>query len=170
MLPAKVKQVIHTGKTASQLAAQMTPARLYGFERRAVKYAAYPAVIASKTEGAFVDGFLMFGLNDYERQKIDWYESGLYNLTTVPAVIQILENNDKEPATQKEVVDAQVYVWRGSRGELERPGVAEWSVEKFLKSHMAWGLEEDDDSDQDRRDDVQEEDDWDLVKASDVVD
>lgn len=154
MLPSLLARIINSPLSPSELALQMTPAVLHGYARHAVRDADYPAVVAdppltsTSTESAAVPptvpsavvGFLVFGLTPSQRQHIDNFESGLYDLTAVKADIEVVVDRVGERTELTELVveevEAEVYVWGGQRDELVDAEGKGWSFEGFLGSGM----------------------------------
>ena len=84
------------------LARKMTPAVLVGggYERRAVRWAGFPAVVAEGEgkggAGKRVEGLLIFGLSSAQKARIDAYEGGLYVKEKVDVDIGVRGGDDGE--------------------------------------------------------------------------
>ncbi|MCJ1391100.1 hypothetical protein MMC18_003962 [Xylographa bjoerkii] len=142
MLPLQIAHIIGDLESADQIASQMTPATLYHHERRAVKDALFPAVVAAPAEYLWdplkeVKGLLVFDLTDSQQSDLDRYECGLYNLMPVEVWIEVVDELDA-----RIVVDAEVYVWAGSRDELLEVEEKVWTIEEYLDRRASTALVE----------------------------
>ena len=73
----------------------MTPAKLYDYERLAVRGAYFPAVIKPAAVYMWepmteVDGLHVFNLTDSQRKELDDYEGELYNLMPVMVWVEVV--------------------------------------------------------------------------------
>ncbi|MCJ1433059.1 hypothetical protein MMC27_002418 [Xylographa pallens] len=132
MFPSQIAHIIGDLVSADQIAAQMTRATLYDHERLAVRGASFPAVMKSAAVYMWepmteVDGLLVFDLTDSQRKDLDDYEGGLYNLVPVLVFVELDDELDAS-----DVVEAEVYVWAGSRDELVEVAERVWDVGEYL--------------------------------------
>ena len=149
MLPAQVARVLGDSSLTSTLVSQMTPAVLFHHERLEVRDCPFPAVVASVSADPTaipkqVNGLLLGGLGLKERAMLNTYEGDLYATVPTKVEIEVVGEDDMGTALESErrkvMVDADVYVWLGTRAELLEPAVKEWELEGWLLSSMAVGL------------------------------
>jgi len=131
MLPSVVSRVIGENDV-NTIVKNMTPAVLTGHQRYAVMYADFPAVLPSEVPGDFVRGMLLFGLSKRENGRIEVYESGLYTLEKAKVEIELYGGS-------KRLVEADVYVWKGSRSDVIEVQEKLWSIEGVLSSSFYEG-------------------------------
>lgn len=102
----------------------LTPAVLSGHQRYAIKWADFPAVLRSDQPNDAVEGMLMFGLNQMEKEHLHAYESGLYTVEVAFVRIELFDGRIVN-------LDADVYIWNGTRDDLVEVEERVWSVERF---------------------------------------
>ncbi|MCJ1280841.1 hypothetical protein MMC26_000158 [Xylographa opegraphella] len=141
MFPSKIAFIIRDRNSADHIASTMTPAKLYDYERLAVRGASFPAVVKSgavdtgdpMTE---VDGLLIFDLTDAQRKYLDAYEGGLYNLMPVEVWVEVDDelgaSKDGSVEKKRVVVGAEVYVWAGARDELIEVAEKVWDIDEYV--------------------------------------
>lgn len=106
----------------------MTPATLPDYRRFAIKWADFPAVLPSEDPNDAVDGVLMFGLNEVEKDRLHCYENGLYTVELAGVEIELSDDSSLTLA-------ADVYVWKGPLDDLVEGKV--WRVDEFLRSRSS---------------------------------
>lgn len=113
--------------TPTLLKAQMAPATLHSHKRYSVQGADFPAVVETGVDTDSVRGFLVTGLTEAQKGRIDSFEGYLYTSKRVKVV---LEGGGS--------CWAGVYVWAG---EVKDLGVKEWTFEAFKMTRMysRWG-------------------------------
>ena len=150
MLPSQVARVIGNSSLTSIIAEHMTPATLSHHERLAVRGCPFPAVVASVSADPAavpkrVEGLLLCGLSDRQRNMIDYYEGGLYVSVPVSVEIEIVgedsAGNAVESQRERVMVDAVVYIWAGTRVELVEAAEREWDLHWWMKSSIGLGPE-----------------------------
>ena len=149
MLPSQVARVLGNGSLTPTIAARMTPATLSYHERLAVHGCPFPAVVASVSADPAVrpkrvEGLLLCGLSERQRNMIDYYEGGLYVSVPASVEIEVVEEDSAGNAVESQremiMVDAVVYIWKGTRAELVEATEREWELQGWLTSSMATGL------------------------------
>ncbi|KAI1823285.1 AIG2-like protein [Xylaria intraflava] len=105
------------------------PAIIYGYARFALKNRDYPAVVKHEPQSS-VDGYLLVLETASQRKKLDDFEGEAYKLESVAVTVF---DADGDGRTQKEVVDADVYLWAGDADELT---VSPWALEFFEKERL----------------------------------
>lgn len=104
---------------------QKQPARLYGFQRRAIESETYPAAIAAGVDD-HIDGQLYMNITADDMQRLDRFEGDDYDNVEVPLTL-----------ANGEVVMARLYLYR----HRERLAARDWDVAWFeregIKSFIA---------------------------------
>ncbi|KAI0965076.1 AIG2-like protein [Xylaria arbuscula] len=106
------------------------PARIYGYARFALKNRDYPAVIKDESRSSSVDGYLLTLETISQRKKLDSFEGEEYRLESVS--VTVFENSDRH-REEKEVVEADIYLWAGDSNALS---VTSWELESFEKERL----------------------------------
>lgn len=122
MFPSLISAVTQNADVDS-IIKSMTPATLPQYRRFAIKWADFPAVLPSDEPDDAVEGVLMLGLNEREKDRLYAYESGLYTVEVRDVKIELFDQSSL-------VLAADVYVWNGSTDDLVEGKV--WSVKEFL--------------------------------------
>ena len=104
----------------------MTPATLYNFESFARKDFEHPAVL-NGFRGSSVSGLVIFALTAAQQDCIGDFEGGLYSRETHNVKVQLISEEFR-------IIEADVYVWVGDRGQLYDPDEEAWSFEEFLEN------------------------------------
>ena len=125
MFPSIIANV--TKSREKDISDAMTRALLLRHQRYAVKYAHYPAVMASEDPKHSVDGILVFGLDGDQRARLDAFESGLYTEETVQLEVALKGGGTR-------VINGSAYIWGGERDELHDVEDSLWSVDGFVQS------------------------------------
>lgn len=169
MAPGVLHRVIHGTPNPDPWQREyltVRPGLLYGYQRRRVRWADYPAVIPHEDPNSSVRGTIVSGLTKLDLARLDIFEGLQYDRQTVK--VQVLEGlgldelaleakdkegHDKETnkikdytianeasvgvgADAREHVLAQTYVWTDGKGKLE---IKEWDFEAFKRDKMtAW--------------------------------
>ncbi|KAF1928161.1 uncharacterized protein M421DRAFT_101040 [Didymella exigua CBS 183.55] len=112
------------------------PAILHAYQRRRVKGADYPAVVAS-TQNSEVRGTLVEGLTDGDIWRLDIFEGSEYERQYVK--VKVLESKGRAGDTEHkdvegEEVSAQTYIWIAGKQRLE---MEEWDFDHFVKDKMS---------------------------------
>ncbi|MCJ1288563.1 hypothetical protein MMC34_000091 [Xylographa carneopallida] len=149
IFPSQIALVIGATDSAEQIASLMTPATLRGYERLALRDTSFPAVAKAAVTDSLesvpeVDGLLFFGLTNGQRESLERYEAGLYDLVSVVVGVEVEDERGESgeggvgtETTAVEVeVQAEVYVWAGAKEELVEVEERVWSVEEYLHR---WG-------------------------------
>jgi Gamma-glutamyl cyclotransferase, AIG2-like len=79
---------------------------LRGYRRHALRELPFPAIIPNANSDGFVAGALVLGLNKEERESVDGFEAGLYNLVEVDVEIQLVVGEE----LRTRIVRAETYV------------------------------------------------------------
>ena len=148
MLPSQVARILGNSALTPTIAARMTPATLSHHERLAVQGCPFPAVVASVSANPAarpkrVEGLLLCGLSERQREMIDYHEGGLYVSVPTSVEIEIVEDSvgtAVESRKESIMVDADLYVWEGTRAELVEAAEREWDLQGWMTSSMATGL------------------------------
>ena len=121
----------------------MTPATLSHHERLAVLGCPFPAVVASVSTDPTarpkqVEGLLLCGLSERQRNMIDYYEGGLYVSVPTSVEVEIVQEdgagNAVEGRKERIMLDADVYIWKGTRAELVDAAEREWELQDWIGS------------------------------------
>lgn len=110
------------------------PAVLHNYRRHRVKHADYPAILPCK--GAKVRGAYVTGLTNEDVWRLDIFEGSQYRRDIVKA--QILTKTGDDDGTgnvEGDEVEAETYVWKDSRKELED---REWDFTEFQREKMRY--------------------------------
>ncbi len=96
-------------------------------------------------EEQYIDGMLIFGLDDQQSDRLDEYEGALYTRRRVQVEIELKEDEAISNGTAVErgsledsltrktaIIDANVYVWAMDLFQLHPPYKQEWSVDDCL--------------------------------------
>ncbi|KAI0097764.1 AIG2-like protein [Nemania sp. FL0031] len=103
------------------------PAKVSGYARYAVKHCDYPAVIKAEPRSS-VDGYLVTLETTSQRIKLNNFEAGLYESTTV--AVSVLSGEREISST---TVEADMYVWVGDRDALTADP---WDFEAFERNRL----------------------------------
>ena len=122
----KLLAAITQNDDLESIIANMTGAALPGYRRYALDWADFPVVLPSDRPDDYVDGVLLFGLSETEKNRLHAYESGLYTVELARVEFQLFHGVNT-------AVAAEVYVWKGARHEVVEVEEREWSVEEFLR-------------------------------------
>ncbi len=98
-----------------------------------------------EVEEQYIDGMLIFGLDDQQSDRLDDYEGELYTRRRVQVEIELKQDEAMSNGTAFErgslvdsltrktaIVDANVYVWAMDLFQLHPPSLQEWSVDDCL--------------------------------------
>ncbi|KAI9867241.1 MAG: hypothetical protein M1813_009519 [Trichoglossum hirsutum] len=108
-----------------------TAGKLFGYSRHALRGASFPAIIPNEADDSFVTGALVLGLNEEEKESVEEFEAGLYDLVEVKVEINIVVGETSSGSLLKtESVRAETYVWNYSEPTVEVVPVKEkeWSI------------------------------------------
>ncbi|KAI9767925.1 MAG: hypothetical protein M1840_005418 [Geoglossum simile] len=120
------------------LAHNTTAGVLRGYRRHALRGASFPAIVPNaasdpnaSSDSTLVAGALVLGLNEEERESVDGFEAGLYDLVEVDVEIRLAIGG----VLRTEVVRAETYVWSFDEPAVEVVPIeeGEWSIEPLLK-------------------------------------
>ena len=110
------------------------PAVLHGYNRRRVRHTDYPGICPCKEKDATVRGRLVKNITPAMMQKLDWFESNVYERVRVK--VRVLGNGQdgkvEEDHEGDEVADVVTYVFR-DEGSLEEE---EWDFEEFKRDKL----------------------------------
>jgi hypothetical protein len=126
LFPAAIYSITQ-GVTLRDIARNMTPAILRGYQRRAVKYAPWPALIPSNNPTDEVLAMALFGLSGSQREALHNFQNGMFDLNRATIEISFLNGS-------KSLVEALVYVWNGSSSDLVSLNDRQWSASAMLRS------------------------------------
>jgi hypothetical protein len=113
-------------KPLRDIAQNMTPAVLRGYQRRSVEGRSFPALVPSSDSIVEVTGMLIFGLNNADRKAMHAFQSGMYDLSRVTVEIELQDST-------KEFHEALAYVWNGPLAELVPLENRSWSPSDMLR-------------------------------------
>ncbi|KAF2964436.1 hypothetical protein GQX73_g9131 [Xylaria multiplex] len=105
------------------------PATVYGYTRVSVKNCDYPAVVKHEPHSS-VDGYLLRFETTSQRKKLDDFEGEAYKLES--AVVTVL-GADGSNQKQREIVEADIYLWAGDADALT---ASPWELEYFEKERL----------------------------------
>jgi hypothetical protein len=107
-------------------ALRMTPGKLTHHRLYAIKDRIFPAVLDNGTEDDIVDGMVIFGLMETQRQRFDRFEGGWYSREAKQVVIQLASGDEEN-------IDADVYIWAHGSHYLIDPAEKKWSLSEFIQ-------------------------------------
>lgn len=117
-------KVIHDDEDVS-FAMRMTPATLPYHRVYAIKDRIFPAILDDGTEHDVVDGMLLFGLDEAERQRFDRREGGWYSREERSVYIRMASGDEQ-------VIRAYVYIWAHGSEHLINRDEKIWSLEEYM--------------------------------------
>ncbi|EUC35949.1 hypothetical protein COCCADRAFT_2965 [Bipolaris zeicola 26-R-13] len=126
-------RVVTQRRSLSDIAQNMTPAVLRGYQRRAVKGVAYPALIPSIDPNVETTGMMIFGLNGPDRKAMDAFQGGMYDLSRVTVEIELEDGT-------KEFPEALAFVWNGPSTGLVPVEDTSWSPLDMLHDRWLSGI------------------------------
>ena len=150
MAPGVLHRVIHGTSRPDEWQKQfitVRPALVESYRRHRVLGCHYPAITPCK--GATVRGSLVTGLTQMDVYRLDIFEGSQYDRKSV--MVKVLkrvgldekvedgnnENEKKEDEEEEESVEADTYIWKEARSELEDK---EWDFEEFKKEKMMYWM------------------------------
>ncbi|KAA8648129.1 uncharacterized protein ATNIH1004_004012 [Aspergillus tanneri] len=93
-----------------------------------------PVIVPSREPHAVVEGILVFGLNEHQRNAMYEAEGGLMNLVSVQARIFQSDRIDDHDMRSVRTVDAGAFAWKECADGLIPVHSSAWSIDGFLKS------------------------------------
>lgn len=132
MLPTVLRYYIGAN-AADSIELSMAPATLSGYQLYEYAESSAPVIARSPDPQAAVEGILVFGLTDRQRNAIYELEGGLAGLVNVE--VEICQR-DRWGVHQVCPVEAGAFAWQGSRDGLVCMRGAAWSVDGFLGSPL----------------------------------
>lgn len=108
-------------------AMRMTPATLLGHRVYAVRDCIFPAILDDGTEDDVVEGMVMFGLDEGERQCLDRREGGWYSREERRVYIRM-------ESGEEQVIRAHVYIWAHGTEHLIDRDEKIWSLEEYASA------------------------------------
>ncbi|OJJ44905.1 hypothetical protein ASPZODRAFT_17818 [Penicilliopsis zonata CBS 506.65] len=130
MLPTALKYYIDELQT-SAIEQSMTPATLAGYELHRFAGSSPPVITRSADPRASVEGVLILGLDERQRNAIYELESGL--MTLVDVGVEICQE-DEQGTRNIRTIDAGAFVWHGSVEGLTSMGSTAWEIDEYLAS------------------------------------
>jgi hypothetical protein len=115
-----------------QMASSMTPGLVRCYTRHAVRGRSFPATAPSKNANDFITGMVVFGIADSERERIHVFQSGMFELRRVKAIIELAQGS-------LSTIECAMYVWKGSSDDLVPTEERQWKIGDLMES--SWHLE-----------------------------
>ena len=147
MLPTVLKYFLDMDQEIN-VERNMTQATLYGYRLYYFAPGNTPVIAPSSDPQAAVEGLLIFGLDEQQRNEIYELEAGLARLANVQVEI-CQKHSDGSTMRGVRAVDAGTFIWDGSREGLVPVGSAAWPLDDFLlapfyehivrSQHKGWG-------------------------------
>ncbi|ODM19434.1 hypothetical protein SI65_04418 [Aspergillus cristatus] len=133
VLPTVLKYFTDMPQT-TPIARNMTQATLFGYQLYHFSNPGMPVIAPSPDPQAAVEGLLVFGLNEQQRNAIYELEAGLMKLVSVQVDIQQRVPGERQVCSVR-AVEAGAFCWADEGGSLEGlvpiEGAA-WSLDEFL--------------------------------------
>jgi cation transport regulator ChaC len=107
-------------------ALRMTPGKLTHHRVYAIRDRIFPGVLDDGTEDDVVDGMVIFGLVEAERQRLDRREGGWYSREERQIAIRMASGDEEN-------IEANVYIWAAGSENLISPNEKKWSLHGFIK-------------------------------------
>lgn len=131
-LPHEIALCLNKGKVFHDdedigFAMRMTPATLPNHRVYAVKDRIFPAILDDGTEDDVVDGMVILGLDQAERQLFDRREGGWYSREERRVYIR-MESGDEQ------VIHAHVYIWAHGAEHLIDRDEKRWSLKEYMQA------------------------------------
>ncbi|KKK18150.1 hypothetical protein P175DRAFT_0504976 [Aspergillus ochraceoroseus IBT 24754] len=133
MLPTVLKYFLELPQVAN---VDMMPATLRGYELSLIAEKNLPVIAPSSDPQTLVEGMLVFGLNEQQRNRIYDVEGGLTQLVYVRVMVRQRDTLDlHNDITEMRPVDAGTFAFNGpSKAGLIPVGDTYWAVDDFLGS------------------------------------
>lgn len=136
MLPTVLKHYIDEDQTV-EIHRRMTRATVSGYELFECSTGGMlPAMRRCEDPSKTVEGMLVLGLNETQRNDIYELESGLADLVTVEARVHVHAKDGRYMVKSERTVDAGAFVWSSSTEELVPLERRLWPVDRFLKEQF----------------------------------
>ncbi|GLA42058.1 hypothetical protein AnigIFM63309_010386 [Aspergillus niger] len=116
MLPTVLKYFLDVPQT-TDIARRMMSATVYGFKLYQFGPDSTPVMLPSSDPQHRVEGMLILGLNEEQRNKVYEYESGLMRLVDVQAYISQLDSFEGYEIRSVRIVDAGAFVWNQEKAD-----------------------------------------------------
>ncbi|THC97833.1 hypothetical protein EYZ11_002686 [Aspergillus tanneri] len=133
MLPTILKYFIGMDQTV-KIDRRMTFATISGYKLYQFSSSSTPVIVPSREPHAVVEGILVFGLNEHQRNAMYEAEGGLMNLVSVQARIFQSDRIDDHDMRSVRTVDAGAFAWKECADGLIPVHSSAWSIDGFLKS------------------------------------
>lgn len=131
MLPTVLKYFLHADQSGS-ISQRMTPARLRGYKLHQFSTSSTPVIVPAAEPTAVVEGILVLGLDDTQRNAIYEVEGGLMHLVGVEVQVSQRQRAGAYEMQCARLVDTGTFVWKGSRDGLAPLSGVSWCVDGFL--------------------------------------
>jgi hypothetical protein len=120
-------------KSLRDIAQNMTPAMLRGYQRRSVEGRSFPALVPSSDPIVEVTGMLVFGLDSTDRKTMHAFQNDMYDLSRVTVEVELQDRT-------KEFHEAVAYIWNGPLAELVPLENRSWSPSDMLRDEWMLGI------------------------------
>ncbi|KAL1857747.1 hypothetical protein Plec18170_002971 [Paecilomyces lecythidis] len=131
MLPTVLRYHIHMNQHID-ISKTMTRATLHGYRLCKFADSSPPVIIRSTDPQSVVQGMLIFGLNNEQRNAIYDFEAGLMDLCSVQ--VDIWQWDDEYSRSVRTVDGVGAFQWNSSSEGLTPLEATSWSVDDFLES------------------------------------
>lgn len=131
MLPTVLKYFIDVDQHVN-IERSITQATLFGYRLYRFADASTPVIAPSSDPKAAVEGLLIFGLNELQRNAIHELEAGLTRLVNVQVEICQKESGEASGLQSVRAVDAGTFSWEDSKEGLVPIKSTTWSLDDFL--------------------------------------
>ncbi|GKZ36489.1 hypothetical protein AbraIFM66950_007605 [Aspergillus brasiliensis] len=142
MLPTALKYLLDMPQTIP-IARRMMHATVYGFKLYQFGPDSTPVMLPSSDPQHRVEGMLILGLDEEQRNRVYEYESGLMKLVDVRAHITQLDSFEGYDIRSVRIIDAGAFIWNEQRvdesmDELLSTDVGSytWPIDGFLCSQL----------------------------------
>ncbi|KAK1147139.1 hypothetical protein N8T08_001878 [Aspergillus melleus] len=132
MLPTVLKYFINESQAVG-IHEHMTRATVSGYKLYQFSSTSTPVLRPCGEPGSVVEGMLVLGLDEEQRNAIYEVEGGLMDLVSVQARIHLIEKLEGHEVRSVRTVDAGAFAWMGSADGLIPVESSRWAVDGFLK-------------------------------------
>ncbi|KAI9035268.1 uncharacterized protein KD926_004212 [Aspergillus affinis] len=132
MLPTVLKYFINESQSVS-IHKRMTRATVSGYKLYQFSDTSTPVLRPCSKPDSVVEGMLVLGLDEKQRNAIYEVEGGLMDLVSVQARIHLIDKLEGHEVRSAKTVDAGAFAWTGSADALIPVESSRWAVVGFLK-------------------------------------
>jgi len=135
MLPTVLKYYIDMDENVD-ISRNMTQATLFGYKLYHFAEESPPVIARSSDPEAAVEGMLIFGLDEAQRNSIYDLEGGLMELVSVEVEICQKERHHHHLRSMRTVEEVGTFAWKGPKEGLIEMGTTAWPIDSYLESQF----------------------------------